>query len=62
MGPARPLHLARHPSRLTRMTPTHDNYSGYDTFWDTAEHPTRTPRPADPADAYAAFAAAAEGA
>ncbi len=43
------------------MTPTRDGWNAYDSFWDTVEDPTRTPRPADPADAYAAFAAAAEG-
>ncbi|MFO0796396.1 MAG: hypothetical protein U0804_02905 [Gemmataceae bacterium] len=42
------------------MSPTHDDRSGYDSFW-TAAETTPTAAPPAPTDAYAAFAAAADG-
>lgn len=44
------------------MTPTEtpDAATAYDQFWATVEDPTRAAPAAEPTDAYAAFAAAAD--
>jgi len=42
------------------MTPMPDNLTGYDSFWPAAEDSPGATDRTDPADAYAAFAAAAE--
>jgi hypothetical protein len=41
------------------MAPTHDSWTGYDSFW-AADPPPAEPTPAGGADAYAAFVAATE--
>jgi hypothetical protein len=42
------------------MTPTPNACTGYDSFWTAAPDPTPAPDRADAADAYAAFAVAAD--
>ncbi len=44
------------------MTTPRDDCSGYDSFWTVVETTGGGTHAPDPADAYAAFAAAAEGA